>query len=251
MSDSEDITSYSNEDNNITHEDQLEFSSLHASLISDVEGEDIAIEFNSAPSSPSSLALRDISPLRTASAPSSPSRSGSSVLPRTSSVKALVNQFENNPSIMAANAKKEAAEDIRKIGHCKGWVTRYFNKLETLLVSSNDVLDPIEFKNVSEQIEAQCDKIITYRNSVDDIYANHSAEAAFKSVYDDIELYLTNSNQRVNAYAQKVARGAGVVAPVNENISKAELLKAMSQLGNEHIKINVDTPNVLGDEKDK
>ena len=105
MSESGDITSYSNEDNNITHEDQLEFSSLHASLISDVEGEDIAIEFNSAPSSPSSLALRDISPLRTASVPSSP-RSGSSVLPRTSSVKALVNQFENNPSIMAANAKK-------------------------------------------------------------------------------------------------------------------------------------------------
>ena len=154
MSDPEDITSYSNEDSYTTQDDQLEFSSLHASLIFDVEGEESVIEYNSAPSSPSSLAFRDISPLRTASAPSSPARSGPSVIPRTSSVKALVSHFENPPSIMTGNAKKEAAEDIRKIGHCKGWVTRYFNKLEALLVSGNDVLDSIEFKGVSEQIEA-------------------------------------------------------------------------------------------------
>ena len=251
MSDSEDITSYSNEDN-ITHDDHLEFSSLHASLISDVEGEEIVIEYNSAPSSPSSLAFRDISPLRTASAPSSPARSGSSVIPRTSSVKALVDRFEiNPPSIMASNAKKEAAEDIRKIGHCKGWVTRYLNKLETLLVSGKDVLDSIDFKSVSEQIETQCDKILTYRNSIDDIYATHNADAAFKTVYDDIDLFLINTNQKVNDYALKVARGAEQVVPAPDNITKAELLKAMSQLGNEHIKINVDTPNFLGDEKDK
>ena len=220
MSDSEDITSYSNEDN-ITHDDHLEFSSLHASLISDVEGEEIVIEYNSAPSSPSSLAFRDISPLRTASAPSSPARSGSSVIPRTSSVKALVDQFEiNPPSIMASNAKKEAAEDIRKIGHCKGWVTRYLNKLETLLVSGKDVLDSIDFKSVSEQIETQCDKILTYRNSIDDIYAKHNADTAFKIVFEDIDLFLTNTNQKVNDYAQKVARGAEQVVPVPDNIIK-------------------------------
>ena len=221
MSDSEDITSYSNEDNNITHEDQLEFSSLHASLISDVEGEDIVTEVKSAPSSPSSLAFRDISPLRTASAPSSPSRSGSSVIPRTSSVKALVSQFENNPpSIMAGNARKEAADDMRKIGHCKGWITRYFNKLETLLIASNDVLDSNEFKTLSDQLQVQFDKMLAYRDSVNDVYAKHNTDVPFKLIYDDIELCLNNSYQKVKDYALKVARGAAPVVPVNDNIIK-------------------------------
>ena len=102
MSDLEDnITSYSDVLEDITPEERLEFTSLHASLLSDVEGELLVTDAKSAPTSPSRLALRDISPIRTTSAPSSPSRLGSFV-PRSSSVKSLVSKFESNlPSIMA------------------------------------------------------------------------------------------------------------------------------------------------------
>ena len=86
MSDSEDnITSYSNVSQEITLEERLEFSSLHASLLSDVEDQLLVTDAGSVPTSPSLLAFREISPIRTTStsAPTSPSRFGSFV-PRAS-----------------------------------------------------------------------------------------------------------------------------------------------------------------------
>ena len=111
MSDFEDSsTSYADVSDDITSLEQSEISSLHASLLADVE-ESIVTETKSTPSSPSRLALRDISPVRTASAPVSPHSPGSTVIPRSSSVKILVSKFESNlPSIMAENAKKEDAD---------------------------------------------------------------------------------------------------------------------------------------------
>ena len=113
MSDFEDSSiSYADVSDDINSLEQSEISSLHASLLADVE-ESIVTETKSTPSSPSRLALREISPVRTASAPVSPRSVDSTVFnfPRSSSVKNLVSKFDCfNPSIMAANAKKEAAD---------------------------------------------------------------------------------------------------------------------------------------------
>ena len=222
------ITSYFDEYENVTLEEQLELSSLHASLISDVEGEYIVTEVKSAPSSPSSLAFRDISPLRTSSTPSSPSRHGSSVIPRTSSVKALVSQFNNNqPSIMADKAKKEAADSLRKISYCKGWVTKYFNQLDTLLITGEDTLNPNEFKSISDKLQIQFDKMLSLRDSIGDVYAKHNVEAQGKVILEDIETCLNNFYQKVKDLALKVDRGgAAALVPENDNITKAELLQA-------------------------
>ena len=147
MSDLEDnITSYSDVLEDITPEERLEFTSLHASLLSDVEGELLVTDAKSAPTSPSRLAFREISPIRTTStsAPTSPSRLGLFVL-RASSVQALVSKFDTHtPSIMAEAAKQEAADQVRKISSAKGWITRSLKKLETLRIAGNDTIDPFK-----------------------------------------------------------------------------------------------------------
>ena len=234
MSDLEDSsTSYADVSDDFNSFEHSEISSLHADLLADVEE---SIVTKSTPSSPSRLAFRDISPVRTASAPVSPHSVASTVnYPRSSSVKNLVSKFEFvKPSIMAANAKKEAADFVRKISYAKGWVTRSLNKLETLLLAGNDVLDPSEFRKQSDQLQDQFDKLLDLQISIGDIYAKHNAEAQFKVISEEIDLIISTSTLKLNDYALKVNRGAAALPP--DQITKAELLTAMSQMGHEHVK---------------
>ena len=154
MSDAEDdITCF----NETTSEERLEISSLHASLLFDIEWQPLVDETRSVPTSPSRLAFRESSPIRTtsASAPTSPSRLGSFV-PRAYSVRALISKFDTNtPSIMAEAAKLEAKDQARKISSAKGWVTRSLKQLETLRIATDDKIDPFKFQSLAEQIQKQ------------------------------------------------------------------------------------------------
>ena len=77
-----------------TSDEKLEISSLHTSLLVDVEWQPLVDGSRSVPTSPSRLAFRESSPIRTisASAPTSPI-SLSSIVPRACSVRSLIGHF--------------------------------------------------------------------------------------------------------------------------------------------------------------
>ena len=139
----------SEESDNLTVDDRSELLSLNSELLNSVENL-VALSV-SAPSSPVNLFSREVSPVRPASALSSP-RFGS-VVHRTSSVKDLVVRFDSQTtSSMAASAKKEAAPLVRQISHAKGWITRSLNKLDRLATATQDAIDPVKLETHSEQI---------------------------------------------------------------------------------------------------
>ena len=85
--------SFKDVEEDISFQDRSEIESLKTSLISSLDGE-FVIETQSVPSSPNRALLSALPFDQTTSAPTSPVRFGSTAVPRTSSVKDLVNQFE-------------------------------------------------------------------------------------------------------------------------------------------------------------
>ena len=148
------------ESDNLTVDERSELLSLHSDLLNSIEN--LVTVSVSAPSSPVNLFSREVSPVRSASAHTSP-RFGS-VIHRTSSVKDLVAKFDSHtPFSMADAAKKEAAPLVRKITTAKGWITRRLHQLDVLVIANSDEIDPADFKSLSKQVNSQCDQIMVIR----------------------------------------------------------------------------------------
>ena len=106
------VDDLSEESDDLTVDERSELLSLHSDLLNSVEN--LITVSVSAPSSPVNLFSREVSPVRSASAHTSP-RFGS-VIHRTSSVRDFVAKFDSHTtSSMAESAKKEAAPLVRKI----------------------------------------------------------------------------------------------------------------------------------------
>ena len=151
-----------------TSDEKLEISSLHSSLLVDVEWQLLVDGSRSVPTSPSRLAFRESSLIRTtsASAPTSPT-SLSSIVPRAYSVRSLISHFETTaPSIMADEAKLESKDQARKISAAKVWITRRLKQLETMRIATNGKLDPFKFQSLAEQIQKQSDTILALTRSL-------------------------------------------------------------------------------------
>ena len=238
----------SEESDNLTVDDRSELLSLNSELLNSVENL-VALSV-SAPSSPVNLFSREVSPVRPASALSSP-RFGS-VVHRTSSVKDLVVRFDSQTtSSMAASAKKEAAPLVRQISYAKGWITRSLKKLDRLATATEDAIDPVKLEIHSEQVETQCDKIVEYQQAIGEIYVKFKAEDEFNTISDDLVNYVDSIQDKLKVYATKVSRPELDDSVSEDNITKAELLKAMSQIGSNNVKVKLDCPIFNGDESDR
>ena len=238
----------SEESDNLTVDDRSELLSLNSELLNSVENL-VALSV-SAPSSPVKLFSREVSPVRPASALSSP-RFGS-VVHRTSSVKDLVVRFDSQTtSSMAASAKKEAAPLVRQISYAKGWITRSLKKLDRLATATEDAIDPVKLETHSEQVETQCDKIVEYQQAIGEIYVKFKAEDEFNTISDDLVNYVDSIQDKLKVYATKVFRPELDDSVSEDNITKAELLKAMSQIGSNNVKVKLDCPIFNGDESDR
>ena len=55
----------------------------------------------------------------------------------------------------------------------------------------------------------------------------------------------------MNVFAARVDKPAVGVLPPGEQVTKADLLTAMSHMGQEQIKVNIDCPKFKGDESDR
>ena len=242
------VDDLSEESDDLTVDERSELLSLHSDLLNSVEN--LVTVSVSAPSSPVNLFSREVSPVRSASAHTSP-RFGS-VIHRTSSVRDLVAKFDSHTtSSMAESAKKEAAPLVRKISNAKGWITRSLNKLETLRIATQDEIDPVKFETHSNQIENQCDKIVEQQQAIGDIYLKHNAETQFERISEDLDNYVTSIQNDLKEYAAKVSRSDPGDSVSSDNITKSELLKAMSQIGSDNIKVKLDCPIFNGDESDR
>ena len=122
----------------ITDEERSELELEKSSLINSLEAE-LREESRSAPQSPESRFLSrpvhdllSVPPLGlSVSTPSSPFRSGT--IPRTSSVRDLVRQFDTAGTLIMGDpeiAKAEAADMLSKVALAKAWTTRYLKRFK-------------------------------------------------------------------------------------------------------------------------
>ena len=127
----------------ITEEQRSDLELDKSSLISSLEEGEAREESRSAPQSPESRLLsRPMHHLLSVpqlglsvSTLSSPIRTGT--IPRTSSVRDLVRQFDTAGTLILGDpetAKAEAADSISQLGHAKGWITRHLNALKQLVL---------------------------------------------------------------------------------------------------------------------
>ena len=242
MSESEEEpVSFKDVEEDISFQDRSEIESLKSSLISSLDGESV-IETQSAPSSPRRALLSALPFEQTTSAPTSPVRFGSTVVPRTSSVKDLVVQFETLciPKMGDPNAAaSEAVTMLRQLSTAKGWITRYVKALEVSHLAGN--LDADVFKEQFAKVNAQLDKLMNLNTDIGNVYRKHNAEENFKDISDGITAAINTAEEHMRDYADKVPKG-----PV-----PADLLNAMTQMGNNSINVKVECPTFNGDENDK
>ena len=148
----------------ITDEQRANLALDKSSLIESLESE-LLEESRSAPVSPESRLLsRPVQHLLSApplglsvSTPSSPIRAGT--IPRTSSVRDLVQQFETSDTLIMGDpdiAKAEAADILSKVALAKAWTTRYLKRFKAHDEAGTLTRDQYTF--TSEKVQGQMDK---------------------------------------------------------------------------------------------
>ena len=243
----------------ITDEERSELELEKSSLINSLEAE-LREESRSAPQSPESRFLSrpvhdllSVPPLGlSVSTPSSPFRSGT--IPRTSSVRDLVRQFDTASILIMSDletAKAEAADSLSQLGHAKGWITRHLNAFDVLEAAGTLTSD--KFTVLSDKVQIQIDKLMTYHAAIFIIYSKHNVVAEFKTIGDGITEAIDRAQDGLKHYAALAKRHVAVVAPdpPGDNVTKAQLLDVMSRMGSNNIKINFDCPIFYGDEDDR
>ena len=148
------------------------------------------------------------------------------------------------------SAVREAAREMGKVKSAKAWITRH---LRTLTVIENaGTLNATEFTKVFDKVQLQIDKLIDLDGIVSEIYCKYEVSSDFEPISKGITDAIDRAQALLDAFAAK-AKGqvAAVVGANPEQISKADLLEVMTQMGNNSIKVNVDCPLFNGDESDK
>ena len=230
---------------------QSEISSLHTSLLLECENLESVNTTLSAPSTPVSVRGGAFDFSRPRSLQSSPTSVRSIV--KTPSVKDLI-QFFDHPKIskMAEKAKNEAAGYLKQISHAKKWVTRSLNNLASALqVGGNNKIDHSSYELYSNQIITQHNKIVTNQIAIEDIYAKLNVSAQYDPIGNELDKYLKDTQDELNVFAARVDTPAAGVLPATEQVSKAELLAAMSFQGQEQIKVSIECSKFKGDESDR
>ena len=83
------------------------------------------------------------------------------------------------------------------------------------------------------------------------IYFKHKAGSEFKPISDSISNAIDRAQEKLNDFAAKAKGQVAVAGLPPEQVTMAELLDVMTQMGNNSIKVHVDCPNFNGDEQDK
>ena len=229
---------------------ESEISLLHTSLLLECENLESVTETHSAPSTPALERRGAFDFSRPRSLQSSPTSIRSSV--KTTSVKDLIQLFDYSKT-MADKARNEAAEYFKQIGHAKKWLTRNLNNLESaLLLGGNNKIDPSSYKFYSDKILTQFEKVVKNQIALEDIYAKNKASPQFEPIGKELDKYLKDTQDELNVFPARVDYPAAAgVLPASEQVSKAELLAAVSHQGQEQIKVNVECPKFKGDESDR
>ena len=138
----------------------------------------------------------------------------------------------------------------------KGWVTRHLGHLTTLLSQNN--LNFNVFKRLEKSVNHYIQSIENKDIEISATYDKHLVDFADKSRKansDATAAFILDAHQKLAALetgiAPGVASAAGNAGGTNAPVTSQELLKAVSQMGSNPIKVLLDCGVFNGDEKDK
>ena len=148
------------------------------------------------------------------------------------------------------SAIREAAQEMGKVKSAKAWITRHLKAL-TVLETAGTLNGP-EFTKVFDKVQLQIDKLIDSDGIVSEIYSKYKVSSEFEPISKGITDAIDRAQVLLDEFAAK-AKGqvVAVAGTPPEQISKADLLDVVTQMGNNSIKVNVDCPTFNGDESDK
>ena len=148
------------------------------------------------------------------------------------------------------SAVREAAREMGKVKSAKAWITRHLKAL-TVLENAGTLNGP-EFTKVFDKVHLQIDKLMDLDGIVSEIYCKYDASSDFEPISLGITDAIDRAQVLLDEFAAK-AKGqvVAVVGALPEQISKADLLEVMTQMGNNSIKVSVDCAQFNGDESDK
>ena len=148
------------------------------------------------------------------------------------------------------SAIREAARPIGRVTAAKAWITRH---LKTLTVLENaGTLNGPEFTKVFDKVQYQIDKLIDLDGIVGEIYSKYDVSSEFEPISKGITDAIDRAQVILDEFAVKAKGQVVAVAGVSpDQISKADLLEVMTQMGNNSIKVNIDCSIFNGDESDK
>ena len=100
-------------------------------------------------------------------------------------------------------------------------------------------LDADVFKEQNAKVNVQVEKLMNLDADIGNVYRKHNAEEHFKSISDGIIVAINTADDNLIVYAQKVPKGPAAAAAAADQVTKADLLKAMTQMGNNSINFKV------------
>ena len=162
-------------------------------------------------------------------------------------VQKLKANFEVPNTIMAEQSKKDSAAKRNSQAGIRGWVNRYISQLQTH--KDAETLEVDHFKMLNNKILDSLDRIVNLEIEIEIIYANQGQQIAYKPIGESIETFINETQLKLSQFAAYVT--AASVRPGDERVTNDQLLKAMSQMGNNSIKVSIDCPTFSGDENDR
>ena len=196
------------------------------------------------------------------SAPSSPKRDKSiraSCSSSRLSVKSLVAGFQSlsSESIFINMELREELEPLsRSRAGFKSHVTRDINHLNTLKADNN--LNINLFKRLEQSVTSHIQEIERKDIEISAVYDKHKIDltnANRKADSDATAAFILNAHQKMSVLETDIASSTvgavGNVGGVGTPVSNQDLLKAVSQVGSNPIKVSLECGVFNGDEKDK
>ena len=181
------------------------------------------------------------------SAPPSPNSSRTSDLFEACRVKQIAKKFETLNFIMAEKSKNESAAKRASLSGIKGWVTRHLKQLQEH--NDNGSLGSNIFKMLNNNIQDSLNRIVNLEIEIEIIYKNNGHTVEYKPFGKEVETFIGETQNKLAELAALVTTAA--THPSGDAVTNSQILKAMSQMGNGSVKVNLDCPTFSGDEKDR